>query len=129
VDAGTELLHHVGVAHAARAGDLGAEGLGFGGEEFVGTPVAQGTIRRAFIPSLAGEPVGALGVVARLIGVAVDAGGFFDVSRMRILIVFLVAGVAGEGGVGALGKFIALIVAGDALRLGRFGRRKSGGGD
>ena len=85
VHAGAELLDHVGVAHAAGIGDRGAEGLGFRGQQFVGAAVAQGAIRRAFVAALAGLAVDALIVIARLIGVAGDAGWFGDIRGVREL--------------------------------------------
>src|SRR5450759_4216642 len=118
VHAGAELLDHFGVAHAAGIGDRAAEGLGFRGEQFVGPTVAQGAIGRALIAALAGLPVDAFIIVAGLLGVAGDAGGFGDVGGVRNFFVRLVAGIAGERGVRALGQFLHLLLTVGASRRG-----------
>ena len=81
VHAGAELLHHLGVAHAAGIGHGGAERLRFRRQQFVRAAVAQRAIRRAFVAALARLPVDALVVIARLVAVAGDAGGFGNVRR------------------------------------------------
>ena len=60
----------------------------------------------------------ALLVVTRLVGVAGHARGFGDVSGVRNFLVRLVAGIAGERGVRALGQLLPLLVAGGALGCG-----------
>ena len=87
----------------------------FGRQQFVGAAVAEGAIGRAFIAALARLAVDALVVVAGLIGVAGEAGRFGNIRRVRNFVVRFVAGVAGEGGVRALGEFLPLLVAGGAL--------------
>ena len=95
----------------------------FGAQQFVGAAVAQGAIGRAFVAALARLAVDTLFVVAGLVGVARDAGRLGDIGRMGDFVVGLVAGIAGERGMRALGEFRPLIVTG-----GAFGRRFVGGG-
>src|ERR1039458_6539193 len=119
VHARPELLHHLGVAHAAGVGDRAAESLGFRRQQFVRPAVAQRAIRRALVARLAGLSVDAFIVVAGLIGVARDAGGFGNVGRMGNFFVRLVAGIAGQPRVRALRQLLTLLlVAGDALGRG-----------
>ena len=111
VHAGAELLDHFGVAHAAGIGNSAAECLGFRGEQFVCAAVAQRAIRRAFVAAFAGLAMDAFIVVARLVGVAGDAGWFGDIRGMRNFLVRLVTRIAGERRVCALRQLLPLFVA------------------
>jgi hypothetical protein len=62
--------------------------------------------------------VDALIVIAGLICVAGEAGGLRNIGGVRNFFVRLVAGVAGEICVRALGELLPLLVAGCALRDG-----------
>ncbi len=118
VHAGAELIHHLGVAHAAGVGDCCAEGLGFRGEQFVGAAVAQGAIGRPVVSTPARLAVGTLIVIACLVGMARNTGWFGDIRGVRDLFVRFVAGIAGERCVRALGQLLTLLVAGGAFGSG-----------
>ena len=129
VHAGAELFDNVGVAHAAGIWDRGAEGLRFRSEQFVRAAVAQGAIGRTLIAALTGLAVDALIVIAGLICVAGEAGGLRNIGGVRNFFVRLVAGVAREICVRALGEFLPLLVAGCALRDGVIGGIQVGAGN
>jgi hypothetical protein len=118
VHAGAKLVHHLGVAHAAGIGYGGAEGLGFRSQQFVGAAVAEGAIGRPLITALAGLAVGALLVIACLIGMAGNAGRFGDIRGVRDFLMRLVTGIAGERCVCALGQLLPLLVAGGTFGCG-----------
>jgi hypothetical protein len=95
--AGAVLVDDFAVAHAAGVRHCHAERLRLGGQEFVGAAMAQGAIRRAFIPVLARLAVDAEGVVAGLVLVAGNTLRLGDVGRM---VVGFVASIARQPGVG-----------------------------
>jgi len=122
VYAGAVLLHYFAMAHAAGIRHGGAESLRLGGQQLMRAAMAQGAIGRTFVAGLARQAVDAAGVVARLVFMAGDALRLGDVGRVRILLVRVVTGVAGQPLVSALLQLLPLIVAGSALR----GRRRIG---
>ena len=124
--AGSELIYDIAVAHRAGVGDRGAEGLRFRGKQFMRAAVAEGAIGGAFVAALAGLSMGAFGIIGGLRVVAGHAGRFCDVGRMGILIVRFVAGIAGKGGMRALGELCPLLVACGALRCCRVKMRSGG---
>jgi hypothetical protein len=81
----------------------------------MGAAVAYAAIRRGRIALRKFLAVHALGVFARLFLVAGGAGRFGGAGRVRIFLVTVVAGVAGQGRVSALGEFGLLIVTGGAV--------------
>ncbi len=95
----------------------------------MGAAVAQGAIRRAFVAGLAGLAVDALIVVARLVGVAGDAGRFGDIRGVGNFVVRVVTRIARECGVRALRQLLPLLVAGGALGCGVAGGVQIRAGD
>ena len=94
--------------------------LRLGGQQLVRAAVAQGAIGRAFVAALRAMAVHAAGVVAGLVLWQVTHCGLGILAGCGILLVRVVAGVAGQPLVSALLQFLPLIVAGSALR----GRRR-----
>jgi len=119
MDTGTVLIDDFVMAHAASIGDGGAEGLGLGGNEFMGAAMTEGAIGSAFIAGLTSLAVNAAGVIAGLIRVAGCADRLGNAGGMRILFVGIVTGFAGEPGMSALFELLSLLMAGRALRRGR----------
>lgn len=115
VHAGLELFANLRVAHAAGVGDVLVKFASLGGRRLVGRAMAHGTIRRARVSLLGGLPMDAVRVVAALRGVAIAADGLWNVCRMRILLVPLVARGAIHGCVSGLGDLLVLLVAAGAI--------------
>ena len=113
------LFDHFAVAHAAGVRHGGTKRLGLGVQQLMRAPMAQRAIRRAFVAVLPRLAVDAEGVIAGLVGVASGADGLGDARRVGCRVVALVAGVAGEPGVSALGELLPLAVAGRAVHGGR----------
>ncbi len=112
------LFGHFGVAHAAGVRHGGTKRLGLGVQQLVRAPMAQRAIRRAFVAVLPRLAVDADGVIASLVGVASGADGLGDARRVGGRVVPVVAGVAGDPGVSALGELLPLVVAGRAVHGG-----------
>ena len=120
VDAGAELVGHLAVAHPASVRHLLAELCRLGPQQFVRGAVAYAAIRRGPVAALGGLPVDSAIVIRLLPLVALAAGRLGDVRRMRIFVVFHMAGSAGHVGVRALCQLGPLIVvAGRACRVVR----------
>ena len=115
MNAAQVLFGNLCVAHAAGIRHGGAKRLRPGLLHLMGAAVAYAAIRRGRIALRKFLAVHAFGVFARLFLVARGAGRFGGAGRVRIFLVTVVAGVAGQGRVSALGEFGLLIVTGGAV--------------